>query len=915
MLKFETKIMKRLSIILTGLFLLVTIVNAQLRVVNTFVENRHKPMGLDEPQPRFTWIIASDDRQVLQNAYEIRVSDSRENLEEGEHLLWSTGKIQSSQSVHIDYTGESLKPGTRYFWRVKVWDNKGNVSKWSETDWWQTGLMDPSAWEADWVSAEHENNITAYYFRKDFLTDKKKEILKATAYLTVRGMYEASINGKRVGNAYLTPGWTSYNNRIQYQVYDVKEILDKGQNTIGVILGEGWYKGRISRKVYGSETAMLVQLVIEYADGETIIIKSNDTWKTSTGPVISSSIYDGEIYDSGKEIIGWDCSGFDDSSWKRVLVKDYSKTNIIHTYNEPVRKHEELKPLEILISPEGDTIVDFGQNLVGWVRLKAMGNKGDSIILHHAEVLDREGNFYTDNLRSALQRNIYILNGREQGFEPHFSWQGFRYVKVEGLGEIPNPDDITAVALYSDMGQTGNFITSNPDLNQLQSNIQWGQKGNFLDVPTDCPQRDERLGWTGDAQAFCRTAAFNMNVNNFFSKWLKDLAADQLDDGNVPVVIPNVLGNRSAGSAGWSDAATIIPWNIYQIYGDKRILHDQYPSMKAWVDYLVDISNDLLRNNGFHFGDWLFYSVDDDNGGRSAVTDKFLIAQCFFANSAKIVAEVASLLGMEDDHMYYSALHGQIKEVFNNEFVTPNGQLVSNTQTAYVLALQFDLLPENMREQAVERLINNIRAYDDHITTGFLGAPYINHVLTRYGQLDVAYELLLQDTYPSWLYPVKKGATTIWERWNGIKPDGSFQYASMNSFNHYAYGAIGEWMYTIIAGINPKEPGYRDFIIKPQPGGGLSSAKGELNTYYGLIRSNWRIENDLFNIEIEIPVNTSTIVYLPASSAELITEGGRSIRGVEEVNILEENGDYVMLILGSGNYNFTVEGFKYQAKH
>lgn len=894
--------------------MITTVINAQLKVVDTFVENRHKPVGLDDARPRFTWIITSDKKQVLQEAYEIRVSDSRENLEEGKHLLWSTGKIQSSQSVHIDYAGEPLKPGTNYFWRVKVWDNKGKESKWSEIDWWQTGLMDFSAWEADWISAVHENNITVYYFRKDFLTDKKKEILKATAYLTARGMYEASINGKRLGNAYLTPGWTSYNNRIQYQVYDVKEILDKGQNTIGVILGEGWYKGRISRKVYGSETAMLAQLVIEYSDGETIIIKSDDTWKTSTGPVISSSIYDGEIYDSRKEIIGWDCSGFDDSSWKRVLVKDYSKTNIIHTYNEPVRKHEELKPLEILISPEGDTIVDFGQNLVGWVRLKAMGNKGDSIILHHAEVLDREGNFYTDNLRSALQRNIYILNGREQGFEPHFSWQGFRYVKVEGLGEIPNPDAITAIALYSDMGQTGNFITSNPDLNQLQSNIQWGQKGNFLDVPTDCPQRDERLGWTGDAQAFCRTAAFNMNVNNFFSKWLKDLAADQLDDGNVPVVIPNVLGNRSAGSAGWSDAATIIPWNIYQIYGDKRILHDQYPSMKAWVDYLVDISNDLLRNNGFHYGDWLFYSVDDDNGGRSAVTDKFLIAQCFFANSAKIVTEVASLLGMEDDHMYYSALHGQIKEVFNNEFVTPNGQLVSNTQTAYVLALQFDLLPENMREQAVERLINNIRAYDDHITTGFLGAPYINHVLTRYGQLDVAYELLLQDTYPSWLYPVKKGATTIWERWNGIKPDGSFQYASMNSFNHYAYGAIGEWMYTIIAGINPKEPGYRDFIIKPQPGGGLSSAKGELNTYYGLIRSNWRIENDHFNIEIEIPVNTSAKVYLPASSAERITEGGRSIRGVEEVDILEENGDYVMLMLGSGNYNFTVEGFKYQAK-
>ncbi|MDT8402244.1 MAG: family 78 glycoside hydrolase catalytic domain, partial [Bacteroidales bacterium] len=692
-------------------------------------------------------------------------------------------------------------------------------------------------------------------------------------------------------------------------VYDVKDLLAGGENTIGIILGEGWYKGRISRDVYGSETAVMTQLIIEYADGRTALVKSDGTWKTSTGPVVSSSIYDGEIYDSGKEMIGWDSPGFNPSPWTEVTVKDYPKNNIVHTYNEPVRKHEELSPVDIFISPGGDTIVDFGQNLVGWVKLAVKGERGDSVWLYHAEVLDKEGNFYVENLRGAKQRNIYILNGSDQVFEPHFTWQGFRYVKVKGLKKMPQQADMSAIVLYSDMEKSGSFTTSNPDLNQLQSNIVWGQKGNFLDVPTDCPQRDERLGWTGDAQVFCSTAAFNMNVNSFFSKWLKDLAADQFDDGNVPVVIPNVLGARSSGSAGWSDAATIIPWNIYRSYGDLKVLEDQYPSMKAWVDYLVSVSNDLLRNNGFHYGDWLFYSLDDDNGGRSAVSDKYLIAQCFFANSVKIVAETASLLGRDEDSKYYSALHGQIKDIFNNEFVTPNGQLVSNTQTAYVLALQFDLLPEKMRKQAVSRLLTNIREYGNHITTGFLGTPYINHVLTRFGQIDVAYELLLQETWPSWLYPVKKGATTIWERWNGIKPDGSFQYPSMNSFNHYAYGAIGDWMYKVIAGINPEKPGYREFSVNPRPGGDISSATGELNTYYGLIRSAWKIENNNFLIEIDVPVNTLAKLYLPGSSVLDISEGGKNITEVETVDILEESEKYILLMLGSGRYSFNVSAY------
>ncbi|MEE4215579.1 MAG: family 78 glycoside hydrolase catalytic domain, partial [Bacteroidales bacterium] len=503
--------MKRFVLFVVSLLFFTITAVCQLSISEMFTENRKTPMGLDEPHPRFSWIIDSDQRQVLQTAYEIKVGENAEDLEPGRAIYWSTGRVSSSQSVHVPYTGQPLEPGTRYYWQVRVWDNRGNVSDWSSVSWWQTGLMANSGWEADWISTAQNDDGNVSYFRKEFILEPGREIEKATAYLTAKGLYEARLNGERVGDAYLTPGWTSYNKRIQYQAYDIKDLVRDGRNTIGIILGEGWYSGRISRNVYGSETALLAQLIVEYADGETTLITSDGTWSVSNGPLRSSSIYDGEIYDSEKEMTGWDEPGFDDSSWAYADVKDYSFDNIVHTINEPVRKHEELKPLDVFITPGGDTIVDFGQNLVGWVSLSAAGGRGDTVILSHAEVLDKQGNFYTENLRGAKQRNIYILNGNDQVLEPCFSWQGFRYVKVQGLKRMPRGDDMTAIVLYSDMDQTGEFYTSDSDINRLQDNIVWSQKGNFLDVPTDCPQRDERLGWTGDAQVFCSTAAFNMN--------------------------------------------------------------------------------------------------------------------------------------------------------------------------------------------------------------------------------------------------------------------------------------------------------------------------------------------------------------------------------------------------------------------
>jgi len=887
-------------------FLLFTVsVSAQVKVQNLLTENLNNPIGIDAQQPGFSWQLVSNQRNVLQTAYEIKVSLA-------ERIAWSSGKVVSDQSVHIPYSGDQLQSGMKYTWQVRVWDNKGKVSAWSEPAIFQMALLNKEDWKAKWVEVGFEEdamNRPAQYFRKQFSANKK--ILSATAFITAHGMYEAQINGKRVGDYYLTPGWTSYNKRLQYQVFDVTNLLNSGKNAIGVAVGNGWYRGFLAwenqKDIFGKRLGLLFQLQIYYKDGSSEIIISDDSWKSSTGGILYSEIYHGETYDAGAEKKGWSLPGYDDRNWAGVKVQEYGNSNLVATCNEPVKKHETLKPVKIFKTPKGEQVIDFGQNLVGWVMVKAKGKPGDKITIQHAEVLDKAGNFYIENLRAAKATAQYILNNEEKIFEPHFTFYGFRYIKVEGFPGELNPENFTAVALYSAMKPNGTFTSSNPLVNQLQHNIQWGQRGNFLDVPTDCPQRDERLGWTGDAQAFSRTAAFNFGVNNFFAKWLKDVAADQID-GSVPFVVPNVLGSGSAGSAGWADVATIIPWNMYLAYGDKNILEDQYESMKAWVGFMERNSTGFLWNKGFHFGDWLFYRPFDDNDGRSAVTDKYLIAQCFFSHSTDLVIKTAKVLEKTDDIAKYTALQKNIKDAFIKEYLTPNGRLVSGTQTAYVLALNFDMLPESLRAQAAEKLVNNIKSYGNHLTTGFLGTPYLCHVLSRYGYTDMAYTLLMQESYPSWLYPVKMGATTIWERWDGIKPDSSFQTPGMNSFNHYAYGAIGDWMYRVVAGLDTDEdkPGYKKIKIQPHIGGKLTQAAATLNTYYGKLHSGWKLENEKLVLEVEVPVNTTATVYIPATDPALVTENGLALTSLKDVQIVGTDKEYVQVVTGSGIYRFEV---------
>lgn len=879
-----------------------------LNVAGLRCEYATDPIGVDAAIPRLSWKLLSDGQDVLQTAYEVRVFKDPDRA----LPVWDSRWVISAQSVNVPYGGPRVASRARYTWQVRVRDNKGNESAWSATHFWEMGLLLPQDWRAQWISTELSCDTAcgpAIMFRKEFTLGDS--IVSARLSVSAHGLYQAMINGKKVGRDEFTPGWTSYRKRIQYQVYDVTGMLSKGRNAAGAIVGDGWYRGYIGfggqKNFYGRHAALLFQVEVTYADGRRDVICSDDSWKSSTGPIRMSEIYLGETYDARLEQLGWALPGFNDASWAGVKQADDQTGRLVASVSPPARKHETFRPVSIGKAPDGSTIVDFGQNLVGWTEMKVSGRAGDTIRIRHGEVLDRDGNLYTENLRGARQTTTYVTKGGGvESFEPHFTYYGFRYVSITGYPGELRPDDLTAVALYADLEQTGSFTCSDSLVNQLFHNIQWGQKGNFLDVPTDCPQRDERLGWTGDAQAFSMTAALNMDVAQFFSKWLKDLALDQRGDGAVPFVIPNVLDSNSVASAGWSDAATVIPWNMYVAYDDRRILEEQYASMKAWVEYIVRRSRNYLWNTGFDYGDWLFYRPADDNDGRSAVTDKYLIAQAYFAHSTQLLIDAAKVLGKQDDARHYAELLGHIKKAFLDEYMTPNGHLVSGTQTAYVLALDFDLLPVALRKQAAERLVENIHLYGDHLTTGFLGTPHLCEVLTRFGYSDVAYTLLMQKTYPSWLYPVTKGATTIWERWDGIKPDGSFENPEMNSFNHYAYGAIGEWLYRTVAGIapDPASPGFKMIKIAPIPGGGLTSASAEERTMEGTVRSSWRLRNGQLTVDVTIPPNTRAEVLLPhARSGKISVTVGSDRTALHMKPSITASGEASFRI-GSGSYKF-----------
>lgn len=888
-------------------------VSLMLTVSHLRCEYRINPIGLDVTSPRLSWHLQSDHRNCVQSDYQIQLS----RTEDFAQMEWDSGKKSSDQSIHVELDHGVLEARTRYYYRIRAWDRAGDESDWSETAYFETGFMGgQDAWQAEWITVDPSSQQDESCPRLRTLFELVKPVASARIYVTALGLYELHLNNQRVGEAYFTPGWTSYSKRLQYQVYDVTKQLQNGQNILGAYLGDGWYKGHLGwekkQNIYGTSAGLLLELHIHYTDGSEERIISDRNWKSSSSAIRSSDIYMGETYDARME------SDWQDSSsvqWSPVRVLDHSKEIIIAQENVPVTPIEQIKPIALLTTPLGERVLDMGQNMVGWVRFSIQGETGHTVELRHAEILDHQGNFYTENLRGAAQCNRYTLKGGAvETYEPRFTFQGFRYVKLIGFPDQIRLEDFTGVVLHSNMERTGNFKSSSSLVNQLHHNILWGQKGNFVDVPTDCPQRDERLGWTGDAQMFIRTSSYLMNTAPFFTKWLRDLQADQGEDGGIPFYVPDLRSSTSDGwgdtnhsSAAWGDAAVICPWTIYEMYGDVRLLAEQYDSMKRWINYIhAQGENPYLWNTGFHFGDWL--GLDSKPDSYIGATDKDFVATAFYAYSVSLTRKAAEVLGHTEDVTYYNKLHDNIVAAFQNEFVTPAGKLAVPTQTAHVLALHFDLLDSTARKRTIDQLGKLVADAGNHLTTGFVGTPYLNPVLSDTGHHDLAYTLLFQEDYPSWLYQVTQGATTVWEHWDGIREDGSLWSADMNSFNHYAYGAIGEWLYRYVAGINTdeQEPGFRIVHIEPKPGPGLDWVEASFETMYGSVASNWyRRDNDEMEVRVSIPANTTGTVLLPGADVQTVLENGEALDQVADIHDIQTQGSDVRIALGSGSYQFT----------
>ncbi|MBQ8577970.1 MAG: family 78 glycoside hydrolase catalytic domain [Clostridia bacterium] len=699
--------------------------------------------------------------------------------------------------------------------------------------------------QAKFITTDNPRASVAPVFRKSFAP--KGEIASAALTVTARGIYEARINGVRVGKFYFAPGWTSYKNRVQVQTYDITELLSEN-NDIDILLGRGWHYGNIQRGSFENicDPCIIASLDVTYADGTTESIVTDESWQYAKTGILYNDYYNGEIFDAN-QVYG---------DWKPVVITDGKKEALVPQQGEIVTQIEEVTAKTYFITPKGERIIDFGQEVTGYVCFRNVANIGGRIVIDHAEILDKDGNFYTENYRSAESRITYISDGdKTKWHHPVFSFQGFRYIR---LTDYPTNEiylgDFKAIVLHSDMKRTGRFECSDPMVNRLYENVIWGQRGNFLDVPTDCPQRDERLGWTGDAQVFCRTAAYNYDVNKFFHKWLCDLALDQTDDGKVAQIIPALW--EPDGAFAWGDAATVCPWEIFRAYGDISILTQQYDSMKKWCDYVYNKGDGPdAWGGGGQYGDWL--GLDAEEGSYRGATNDLLLGTAFLAYECDLVIKAAKALGKEDDVKAYSVRREEVAKAFCDTFIGEDGYLTSDTQTAYVVALHFDLAPD--REKFAAHLAEKVHANGDRIQTGFIGTAYIMDALTDAGYADLAYTLLLQREFPSWLYCVRKGATTIWEHWDGLKPDGSVWSRDMNSFNHYAYGAVASWMYGTMCGIKPDEdkPGYENVKIHPIPDARLDYARAELDTKFGTVKSGWEKVDGGYQISVTIPAGAT----------------------------------------------------------
>lgn len=902
------------------------------------------PIDIDVINPRLSWIVESDARGDKQTAYQILVASSEDLLDEETADLWNTGKFSSSKTIHVQYQGEAFKSGKACFWKVRVWDADDIVSDWSEVATWSMGLLEPSDWHAKWIGSPprkkrrlragvKEQIDPSPLIRKTFSLDKPAR--RAMMYVTALGEYEASINGHHVGDHVLAPEYTDYYKHVQYQGYDVTNLVQKGENAIGVTLGDGWYIGNhgfgnvklfMRSRLYGIDRRLLIQLAIEFDDGSQQLVCSGPDWKIwEDGPIQRADHYLGEIYDCRKELPGWNAPDFDDSIWTPVTVDDNVQVTLVAQMNEPIRVVKEIKPISMREPKPGVFLFDLGQNIAGWCKLhltEATCDANAIVKVRHGEMLDLDGNLYTTNLAVAKAEDIYHLDQcGDLEIHPHFTYHGFQYIEVTGLkpGITPSLELVTGCAVSSDTPAISAFECSDPSLNQLWRNIIWTLRDNLISIPTDCPQRSERLGWMGDAQVFNQTSMYIMQMAGFYTKWMKDVRDAQLIDGRFSDVSPNpfIRGGiffnlfRLRGAPAWADAGVSIPWNMYVNYADIRELEIHYDAAKKYVDQLYASNPGLLwkRDKGFiDFGDWLNGDKINakDYPHKGGAIPKIIHATAFFGHSVELVSKMANLLGKTDDAKIYSDLAKQIKKVFCTTFVDTSGRIKGDTQAGYALALNFDILPDDMKENATRHMIEAIARYDNRLSTGFTTTTRMMLELARSGHVNIAYNLLFSRRFPSWFYMIDQGATTMWERWDGFVKGRGFQNKFMNSFNHYAYGSIGEFIYRVILGINLDElrPCYEHFILRPMPGGPLSRVKGALDTIRGRIECEWRFNGGIFDLDILVPANSTATVYIPANDESAITESGKRIENTQWITVVGHEDGIVRLEVESGSYHF-----------
>lgn len=930
-------------------------------------EYRANPAGIDQLKPRFTWLVSSQEQGQRQTAYQLLVASSPEKLSAGEGDVWDSGKVESSETANIPYEGIELQSQTPYYWKVASWDRDGNQSAWSDVAHWSMGLLGESEWTAKYISYRDESHVykdreslfvpAARQYRRQVKLNKP--IRRATIYATALGIYELHLNGQRVGDAYFAPGWTDYHQRAYYQTYDVTEMLKQGDNAIGAWVADGWYSGyvgfglltgigteQIGRYTYGKTPAVMAQIEIEFEDGSRTTIGTDESWRvTGEGPIREADMLMGEFYDATRETTGWTATGYDDSNWQAAILAEdngkpeadfYQYVNPTELGKGPEKKShvkdlsfkrpkleafpgvpvvitQELPCQEVTKREDGAYLFDLGQNFAGTYRLKVKGPKGHRLKLRFGEMLHPDGRLMTENLRKARSQDGYICRGDADGevYSPRFTFHGFRYVEISNFPGVATTDTITGLVLHSDTPMASEFVCSDPTINRLFKNIVWTQRANFIDLPTDCPQRDERMGWTGDAQVYVASAAINADVSAFFTKWLRELMESQRPSGAFPGYAPFPFQHGQDFGTAWCDAGVICPWTVWKAYGDKRVIESCWQPMTTFMAWREQTSKNYLgTEHGNAWGDWL---------AQGEKTPLDYIDTAYFAVSSRMMAEMAEATGRDNEETKYRDQLARIKSAFADKYIKADGTLSVDSQTAYALAFYAQLIPDGQQEAFGKRLADKINANGNRMSTGFLGTYSLLPALTTGGQTDLAAFLLQSHIFPSWGYEVDQGATTIWERWDSYtKQDGFGRHnAAMNSFSHYAFGAVCQWMFETLAGIQAGSPSYEKIIIRPTPPSPGSNAdqkpidwvRASHDSIRGRISSSWRLKDGTFEIEVEIPTNTTALVYVPVGESPDVSIDGQSVEAHQHASASPKSElGRLVLELQSGSYKIVSTG-------